>query len=357
VWNETASRIDASYEGICRRPGSNGECFEEVEPSLEIANSVWVDDESQLNPEYEDIVQQQLVQIHFADESAGSTINDWVNASTRGLIDSIVDNGPLNGVSLIAINSIYLKATWMKQFRKATTTKDLFFSSPSRPSTTVSDAHFMHQVSNFQYSHTAIPGYQVLQLPFIGALSMLVVLPLTEESYGESTILVSSTDLIEALPQLETTRVAIALPKFKFSSTYQDDLKESLQSIGLISPFIGGLCIFVHDCSLYLNTIIQKTFIDVNEEGVEAAAVTMLMMRLSAPQNIEEPPDPVLFLADHPFQFFIYDSKEEVMLFEGRVGNPGIPQGAPEPELKKSHGSHSDFWQTIFGVNNVNVTQ
>jgi serpin B len=257
----------------------------------------------------------------------------------------MIDNGPIQGIELLAINSIYLKASWLQQFSKGSTTQDLFYSSPSRITTTLSEAFFMHQVKEFQYSHTAIPGYQIINLPFIGdSLSMFVVLPQNEDLTSDSLVL--STDLIDALPQLKKTRIALALPKFKFMTTYDDNLKSSLQSIGLTAPFIGGLCIFKNDCSSFVSEIIQKTVIDVNEEGVEAAAVTMIVSRTSGFITTERP---VEFLADHPFQFFIYDRNEELMIFEGRVGNPGIPEGSTEPSLKASH-THKDFWSKNFGV-------
>ena len=346
VWNETVSRIDAAYEGECKQPGENGVCFEPVEPALEIANSVWVDSASELNTKYQGIVNAFLYRTDFADESAGSIVNKWVKDSTRGLIDSMIDDGPIQGIDLLAINSIYLKATWVHQFMKRSTTQDLFYSSPSRITTTLSEAYFMHQVKEFQYSHTAIPGYQIIQLPFVGeTLSMIVVLPTNDDLTLDSPSVVS-TDLIDALPQLEKTRIALALPKFKFTSTYNDDLKSSLQSIGLTAPFNGGLCILKNDCSSFVSDIIQKTVIDVNEEGVEAAAVTVIISRTSGFVTIERP---IEFLADHPFQFFIYDSNEELMIFEGQVGNPGIPEGSTEPTLKASH-TDNDFWSTNFGV-------
>ena len=88
-----------------------------------------------------------------------------------------------------------------------------------------------------------------------------------------------------------------------------------------------------------------------NEEGVEAAAVTMVGVGLT---SIGPPPeDPVLMILNHPFQFFIYDKDEELMLFEGRVGNPGVPDEEPEVELLDASHSDSDFWSSNFYVNPV----
>ena len=98
---------------------------------------------------------------------------------------------------------------------------------------------------------------------------------------------------------------------------------------------------------LPLYKIIQKTVIDVNEKGVEAAAATAVMVGRTALPTHET--EPVLMLCDHPFQFFIYHESEELVLFEGRVGMPELPDAVDqEPRLKSKHNDE-DFWER-FGV-------
>ena len=204
-----------------------------------------------------------------------------------------------------------------------------------------STMHFMHHVIDFvSYSHEAVPGFQVMMLRFTGALSMIFALP-TSESSGD----VASATILEALPQLALARMAVALPKFQFESEYKNNLKAALQAIGLTAPFDGGLCIYASGGCALIDKIIQKTFINLNEDGVEAAAVTAIILVSGLPP----PETPILFMADHPFQFFIYDSTEELVIFEGRVGNPSVADDAPVPQLQASH-SESGFWQTYFGV-------
>ena len=155
---------------------------------------------------------------------------------------------------------------------------------------------------------------------------------------------VASDQVVAALPQLDTTRVAIALPKYKFESEYSSSLMNSLMAVGLVAPFQGGLCVRQGSCGAFVDFVIQKTVIDVNEEGVEAAAVTAIGVGESAP-----PPDaPKLFLADHAFQFFIYDELTDTVLFEGRVGDPTPPESSTAP-LQSQHAD-SDFWSKNFGV-------
>jgi len=210
-------------------------------------------------------------------------------------------------------------------------------------------------VDYFGYSHDALPGYQVIDLPFDNSqMSMIFVLPKADGAES-----VTSTDVISASSSLQNTRVALSLPKFKFESKYEDELKDALFQLGIVAPFTegsGALCGIFEDTegceNLIIDKVIQKTVIDVNEEGVEAAAVTMVGVSLT---SVGPPPeDPVLMTLNHPFQFFIYDKDEELTLFEGRVGNPGLPEDEPQVELLDASHSDSDFWPDNFYVDPVN---
>lgn len=176
-------------------------------------------------------------------------------------------------------------------------------------------------------------------------MSMIFVLPMSDDMGP-----VLSTELLSALDDLQSTRVALSLPKFKFESTYDDILKESLMQTGIVAPFsAGSLCglLEVDSCALFISEVIQKTIIDVNEKGVEAAAITAIFIGKSAPAELE---DPTLVILDHPFQFFIYDETEDLVLFEGRVGAPEVPDAEPEEPLLNATHSDSDFWTNNFGV-------
>ena len=163
---------------------------------------------------------------------------------------------------------------------------------------------------------------------------------------------VKSSSLLPLLSDMDSTRVALALPKFKFSSEYSDRLKDAVKQAGIVAPFSGGsLCNLFHDdeacISLFIDEIIQKAAIDVNEEGVEAAAATSISVGRSALPTYES--EPVLMLCDHPFQFFIFHASEELVLFEGRVGMPDPPDSVDHGPLLESKHNSKDFWQR-FGV-------
>lgn len=265
-----------------------------------------------------------------------------------------MEEGPLpSGWILVAINSIYLKASWSNQFREDQTNADAFYSSPSRTTATVDTAHFMNQVDYFPYSHDILPGFQLVLLPLAGGaesngLSMVLALPLNSVSDDDTTTvaMASSVDVLTAIPNLVRTQVALAVPKFRFESEYEDDLKAALQAMGMTAPFEEEpdvFCVADGRCDAFIDAIIQKTFIDMNEKGVEAAAVTAIGMSLTS----LPPPGAVLFQGDHPFQFFLYDEAEDVVIFEGRIGAPDIPEGSVAP-LDASHDD-DDFWSANFG--------
>ncbi|KAL3772093.1 hypothetical protein ACHAW5_004931 [Stephanodiscus triporus] len=359
VWEGTISVMLDGADGRCLGYVWDGVCDSEA-PLLRIANAIWHDDGSVLNNTYDSIVGDYAMQTDFESEESPIVVNRWVQNSTNGMIDTIVDESkPLfPPYVLIAINSIYLKASWSEQFNEWQTNLDTFYDSASRTDD-VSEAHFMNMVSDFDYSHGALPGYQVIDLPFDNSqMSMIFVLPI-----GDGAGAVRSTDLIGILDALESTRVALSLPKFKFESTY-DNIKSALSQLGIVAPFTAGsgaLCgMFenITDCeNLVIDDVIQKTVIDVNEKGVEAAAVTAVMVSAtSAGPEEPPPPDPILMVLDHPFQFFIYDKEQELMLFEGRLGSPEIPETEPECPLLDAQHSDADFWSNSFGVNPIDPT-
>jgi serpin B len=314
---------------------------------LKFANSVWLDIGAELNEDYEEVVGDYVLQTDFESTNSSTAVNSWVKENTNGLIDAIVPpDEPLSPAKLLAINSIYLKARWLGDlFEAYNTNLDTFYASPSR-STKVSEAHFMHTVDDFFYSHDALKGYQTIKLPLLmgGSMSMIFVLPQTDGGKA-----VKSMDLIDALDSLESRNVALALPKFNFKSTYEDDLMEALIALGLDSLFTDSdsLCGLLEDSEcLFISKVIQKTSIAVDEEGVEAAAATAVTLMGSAIPSRELP---ISMMLDHPFQFFIYDEEEKLMLFEGRLGAPEVPKEEPSTPLLDAKHSDADFWVSHFG--------
>lgn len=125
----------------------------------------------------------------------------------------------------------------------------------------------MHEVNYFSYSGTLVPDHQIIQLPFSDdALSMILAVPKIRNA-----AMTTGASIIASLPQLERTRVALGVPKFEFETLYSDNLKTAMSNAGVDLPFAGGhLCIFENDCSPSLDIVLQKTYINVDEDGVSA---------------------------------------------------------------------------------------
>jgi len=360
LWNDTVAQLETVYDGKCDYTNEQ-DCEAEqsgYRPLLRIANSIWIDNAAELQPVYQDTVGELVHQIEFNDPLAGGSVNDWVNQSTLGLIDSILDDGRIDG-NLVAVNTIYLKADWSVSFDQAFTSTDTFYVDQS----TTIESHFMHQSleGSGLYSHTALNGYQMLKLGFgqsSGLLSMIFVLPLQDSAGSAENLEQDMQKLRNLTPDKvivasrnldEPHSVAVALPKFKFESEYKDTLKAALLSLGLTDPFDFNNPVFCgmiegleEDC-LTINLIIQKTSIDVNEKGVIAAAATGAQLTTTSAGPI---PTPVLFLANRPFKFFIYDGIREIVVFEGMVGAPEIPDGSTAPH----DGSHNDVWNDFSSI-------
>lgn len=341
-WARTIAAFDTDYTGACVDE-FDGQCFRN-QSTVSVSNSVWVHDGSSLNPAYENLVGDIVSETDFSAAEAGDLVNAWVEEATRGLIDTIVESAPLSPWILLAINAIYLKASWRLPFDDFRTTTDKFYT-PDKLSVTRDDTIFMHQLERHPYSHTAIPGFQMVQLQFTSEpLSMILVQPST--AAGGT---VTSTQVLAALPEIvdintQHPRVALALPRFEMESIYTDILKTSLMDMGLTAPFAGNLCVYEDDCSPFLDVVLQKTYLSLDEKGVEAAAVTVGAVATSFPVD-----PPFEFLANAPFQFFIYDAATEVVIFEGRVVDPIPHANAP---ATTSTGKHSDptFWTDQFGL-------
>jgi len=345
LWEDTSNRLVAANNGECTS-GPTDNCYASL-PKIDIANSAWLHLEDELVPAYEDVVGEYAKQIDFLSRDAGGVVNEWVDDNTNGLIDSIVPEGRIDAL-MLAINAIYLKASWDQPFSEYETNEDTFYTSPTRSIESTSKAHFMHTArSDIWYSHTALNGYQILRLPFNGdSLSMVFVLPEID-----GTGFATSSQVVGAMPDLMQQRVAVALPKFNFESRYERQLELALKSLGMTAPWAGGLCgLMVGSCG-FIEKIIQKTAIDVNEKGVEAAAATLVVVGKTGTSQLVEP---VVFMANHPFQFLIYDEQEDIVLFEGLVVEPGIPEGSNAP-LKALHSDQS-FWEGRFNVVNPRMS-
>ncbi len=320
------SSIETTYNG------------ESVASIIGIANKVYISNlitpkQTYITALTNGITQKQFIEedFNFSSPVATTTINNWVSENTNGLIDTIIDKDKdISDWILVALNAIYLNASFALQFNKIMTSEQKFYSNGLR-TTQLSDIHLMHQTNYF--GHYSDGNYQFLKFPFsdLTHLFVLFALPINSQLYAQRNGLITDESFIQsAIDNLTTTYIAVALPKIAIAETYE--LNEPLINLGMEDAFSDGQADFSNlaDVSLNIDTVIHKTMIEMGENGLVAAAVTAIGVGNSIT------PNPILFKADHPFQMFIIDGNHDnVVLFMGQINNPGIPEGSDTPSYNE----------------------
>ena len=292
---------------------------------LAIANGLWGQQGHPFLPAFLDLAKNNydanLNQVDFqtAAEPARTGINAWVSDRTGGRIKDLLAPGVLDSSTrLVLVNAIYFKGKWVMPFKPENTTNALFTTTPDK----VVDAPFMHTTSRFAYAETE--DAQLLEMRYAGdRLSMVVILPKKSDGLPSLESGLTGTKLNDLLAQVSGLRgpvqVSVYLPKFKLTSEFS--LGRTLADMGMIDAFTPRADFSGMDGArdLYLSAVVHKAYVDVNEEGTEAAAATGAAV--SALAIMRPAPIPV-FRADHPFLFLIRDRDSGSILFMGRVTNP-----------------------------------
>ncbi|XP_077411145.1 serpin peptidase inhibitor, clade B (ovalbumin), member 1, like 3 [Vanacampus margaritifer] len=254
-------------------------------------------------------------------EAARLNINKWVESETRGKIKDVLASGVLDSLTrLVLVNAIYFKGNWNKKF-KDSDTRDAQFRLNKNASKPVK---MMHQKTKFPLAFIPEVNCQILEMPYVGKeLSMLIFLPndIEDNSTGLSKIEknLNYKNFVEwtRADMMDELEVQVGLPRFKMEEKY--DMKNVLISMGMVDAFDISKSNFsgmspAND--LVLSKVIHKAFIEVNEEGTEAAAATAAVMMLRC--SLRTP----TFIADHPFLFFIRHNPSMSVLFAGRYCSP-----------------------------------
>lgn len=275
-----------------------------------IANSIWYSEtflveQSFLdtNTEYFDAEVQGL---DFSDPDSKNTINAWVDEKTNGLINKILENDIPAEIVMYLINAIYFKGSWTSEFDKDLTNDESFYNYDN----TVSSVPLMHQNEDLLYLETE--QFQAVDLMYGDSLfSMTILLP---KDGNDINALVSSLDENFLSGQFYSDDVNLYLPKFELE--WKKKLNDVLRAMGMDIAFSEGIADFTRinqNGDLYIDEVLHKTFIKVDEEGTEAAAVTSIGISLtSLPQTID-------FRVDRPFVFLIREKHSGTILFIGKV--------------------------------------
>ena len=253
-------------------------------------------------------------------DNALSRINGWVKESTNEKIDSIIDSPDFDSV---LINAIYFKGTWLNRFEKNATQKDVF----NERNGDKTETDFMNTTAHFNNAYT--DNVRIIELPYTnrsdvfdnegnyvrtetldGAdISMYILMP-------DSDIAINPCELISKCKSknlLSSSNINLSMPKFKIE--YSKNLNDVLKTAGINKAFTGQaeFSPMFDKGSMYIDKVLQKTYIDVDENGTEAAAVTAVIMECASAM----PDEPEKLCLDRPFTFVIMDNTENEALFIG----------------------------------------
>jgi serpin B len=286
---------------------------------LAVANALWGQKGYKFKEDFLKLVKTNydgnLEDVDFAGqtEQARQIINNWVEKKTKDKIKDLIKPGMLDSTTrLVLTNAIYFKGKWATQFRPENT-KDAPFNLSGGEKVNVP---MMSQKARFEYAETDV--IQVLAMPYVGNdLSMVILLPEKPDGIKDLEKELTGDNLVGWLSTLRKREVQVYFPRFKMTSEFE--LADILSEMGMPDAFsdkadFSGM---TGSRDLFISAVVHKAYVDVNEEGTEAAAATGIGMKLTS----IEPPPPV-FRADHPFIFLIRDNQTGSILFFGRMMNP-----------------------------------
>ncbi len=316
--DQTRREMVQAVQSILNKEGTSYE--------LSAANAYWLREGGNLKEEYKDAIESYYLangqQLDFAGDPVGSVniINDWVLENTNGKIKDLLSPYDVGVLTyLVLTNAIYFRADWKYQFDNNATEERSFYLTGGEEIET-DTMHMCDESKKLNYA--ANPDVQLLQLPYKDEeLSMFVLLPKENDIISLETKLDHSY-LSNLKDNISSEYVDLYLPKFKFEQKYL--LNDKLSAMGMPTAF-GGSADFsgiTFDTDLFISKVIHQSFVEVNEEGTEAAAATAVTMEFSAPGSSS--PAPIVFQADHPFIFFIEHKETGQILFMGKVENPNV---------------------------------
>lgn len=294
---------------------------------LVVANALWGQKDYKFLNDFLTLVRTNyggdLQQVDFVKqtEEARKTINAWVEDKTKDKIKELIKPGMVDSMTrLVLTNAIYFKGKWASEFKPERTQNAPFTLLDGRKV----NVPMMTQTGKFGYMETDTT--QVLELPYVNSLdhardrdelSMVILLPKKIDGVSELERELARDNLAGWLDRLRKCEVRVFLPRFKMTSEFE--LAGVLASMGMPDAFCSKADFsgMAGNRDFFISAVVHKAYVEVNEEGTEAAAATGVVMKLT---SVGEPPP--VFRADHPFVFLIRENQTGSILFLGRLANP-----------------------------------
>jgi serine protease inhibitor len=285
---------------------------------MRIANSMWARKELRLEPAFKNtgraFFDAEVRTLDFGSPTAVNAINDWVSVKTNRRIPRLLNEIKPDEV-LFLINAIYFKGRWRDAFDPKQTQTGPFHGADGRDRS----AHLMRQKASLGYHET--DQYQAVDLPYgNGAFAMTVLLPRTGKAPGELLATLTPDGWKVLTERFRQAEVSLTLPRLRLEYTRR--LNDDLTALGMDIAFNGDRADFsriadVHPLRLYLSRVDQKTFVEVNEEGTEAAAATSVGIAVRSAQRVFE------MKVDRPFLFALRERLSGTVLFIGVMNTVG----------------------------------
>ncbi len=327
--NETAEQIQQVFgfePNVSARHNATSHALsslnrDDPHATLNMASALWIANHFAPYESYLDVARSTYLAgaqtVDFTDENDSvKRINDWAAEKTNDKIKEVITREDVDEYTAMVINNaIYFKGTWLTQFPEADTRESEFHID----ATNSVNADFMNVDSRFNYIYS--DGAQVLQMPYKGdRLSMLVILPVNPDmrQFEES---LSAQQIQRWTDNMTMRDISVSMPKFETRTNYL--LNDHLTAMGMPDVFsefiadLSGIGIIPHGDTLYVDKATQDTYVKVNEEGTEAAAITSISTSYRETGTYVHP-----FIVDHPFVFVIQDDESGMILFMGRISNP-----------------------------------
>ena len=312
--NMTQQEINESYRSLI-------DLLIDLDPMVQfqIANSIWYRLGFQVKQPFIDInktfFDAEVTGLNFTDPAAKDIINGWVDEKTNGKIPDIVDEINPEHVMFL-INAIYFKGDWTSQFKTQDTRDDDFYLLDGSKKT----VKMMSQKYDFGYFATQ--DFQAVDLPYSGkAFSMTIFLPRPEFRVDDFIAQISNETLTEWVDNFGEIEVDLSMPKFKLE--YDLTMNNVLKALGMGIAFEKWEANFIKIAdvrpeNLYIDKVKHKTFVDVNEEGTEAAAATSVGI------GITSLPQTITMIINRPFVFVIREKFSNTILFMGKIVEPEL---------------------------------
>ncbi|MBN1163116.1 MAG: serpin family protein [Candidatus Krumholzibacteriota bacterium] len=307
--------INRSYQSLIELLGGLDETVE-----FSLANSIWYRRGFPVSAEFIDLNRtyfNALVRgIDFSDPQAVPTINGWVSDNTRGKIDKIISPPIKPSTMMYLINAIYFKGDWSRKFDPEDTRLAYFLKADN---TTV-EVPMMRQAQKDFFKYYGNDLFQAVDLPYgEGLYSMTLLLPQPGITTAELISWLEERNWDDMIGQMKIRDISLYMPRFKLR--WGSSLNQALIALGMEVAFQPCEADFskIADLSpnnLFISNVLHKTFIDVNEDGTEAAAVTLVEMEITSIDPVKQ------IRIDRPFLFAIREDHSQTILFLGRIADP-----------------------------------